>query len=162
MLKVIGIDPGLAITGYGLIGVKSPDDIKLIEAGVIRTKVRQHISGRVLKIFRCLNDVINEFKPQVLVLEKLYSHYRHPTTSILMAHARGTICLLCGLNNIKLVSYPSTRIKKAITGAGHASKVQIQRMVSEVFHLKKIPEPVDITDALALALSFVYIELRGK
>ena len=78
-----------------------------------------------------------------------------------MSHARRVICLLCGLKNIRLVSYPSTRIKKAVTGKGHASKMQIQRMVRDILHLRKIPEPVDITDALALALSFVYIELRG-
>ena len=161
-MKILGIDPGLAITGYALIEAKNDTDIKLLEAGVIRTQARDQIDSRLSKIYNALSGLIKENKPHVLVLEKLYSHYKHPTTSILMSHARGVICLICGLNNIRLVSYPSTRIKKAVTGAGHASKIQVQRMVSEILKLKKIPEPVDVTDALALALSFVYIELRGS
>ena len=159
-MKILGIDPGLAITGYGLIEAQSSSKIKLVEAGVIRTSSGSSISLRLKKIYNNLEDLIKEFKPEILVLEKLYSHYKHPTTSILMSHARGAICLVSGMNNIKLISYPSTRVKKAVTGTGHASKVQVQKMVVELLSLKKIPEPVDITDALALALSFVYIELR--
>lgn len=161
-MRILGIDPGLAITGYGLIETVSSNNVRLIEAGIIRTSNKEAVAKRLLKIFNGVKSIIEELKPEVLVLEKLYSHYKHPTTSILMSHARGVICLLCGLNNIKLVNYPSTRIKKAITGRGHASKEQIQKMMSELLSLKKNPQPVDITDALALALSFVYIELRGK
>lgn len=160
-MKILGIDPGLAIAGYGLIEVCSSNKIKLIEAGVVRTSSKISISERLKKIYNNIGAVVQEFKPEILVLEKLYSHYKHPTTSILMSHARGVICLLCGLNDIKLINYPSTRVKKAIAGNGHASKMQIQKMVTELLRLKKPPEPVDVTDALALALSFVYIELRG-
>ncbi|MCK4463738.1 MAG: crossover junction endodeoxyribonuclease RuvC [Candidatus Omnitrophica bacterium] len=159
-MKILGIDPGLNITGYGLVEVYPSNKIKLIEAGVVRTSGKIGISERLKKIYNNIGAIVREFKPETLVLEKLYSHYKHPTTSILMSHARGVICLLCGLNDIKLISYPSTRIKKAVAGNGHASKVQIQKMVTELLRLKKPPEPVDVTDALALALSFVYIELR--
>ena len=96
----------------------------------------------------------------VLVLEKIYSHYKHPATSILMGHARGITCLISGLKDIRLVNYPSTRIKKAVAGNGRASKMQIQRIVTDRLRLKKAPEPVDVTDALALALAFVHIELK--
>lgn len=174
-MKILGVDPGLNITGYGLIevypvrdfdkisnGAYPSNKIKLIEAGIIRTSAKIGISERLKKIYNNIRAILQEFKPEILVLEKLYSHYGHPATSILMSHARGVICLLCGLNDIKLISYPSTRIKKAVAGNGHASKTQIQRMVTELLHLKKTPEFVDVTDALALALSFVYIELRGK
>lgn len=161
-MKILGIDPGLAITGYGLIDAASPDKIKLIEAGVVRTSSKSAISERLKNLYSNVGDIIKENKPDILVLEKFYSHYRHPSTTIPMSHARGVICLLCGLNNIRLVNYPSTRIKKAIVGNGHASKVQIQKMVSELLRLKKIPTPPDITDALALALGFVYIELRRQ
>jgi crossover junction endodeoxyribonuclease RuvC len=159
-MKILGIDPGLNITGYGLIEVHPQSKIKVIEAGVIRTSAKISISERLKKIYNSMRAIVQEFKPEILVLEKLYSHHKHPTTSILMSHARGVICLLCGVNNIKLINYPSTRIKKAIAGNGHASKLQIQKMVTELLHLKKLPQPVDVTDALALALSFVYIELR--
>ncbi len=159
-MRILGIDPGLAVTGYAVIEAQNPERIKLIEAGIIRTKPRESISDRLKKIYSNLEELVDDNAPQVLVLEKLYSHYKHPTTSILMAHARGAICLLCGLKKIKLISYPSTRIKKAVTGKGHASKIQVQSMVAELMNLKKIPEYYDVTDALALALSFVYIELR--
>ena len=159
-MKILGIDPGLIRTGYGLIEAENPHKMKLIEAGVISTESNDKISIRVTDIFKNISDVIKEHKPSVLVLEKIYSHYRHPATAILMGHARGIVCLASGLNGVKLVNYPSTRIKKAITGNGQASKKQIQRSVSTLLGLKTLPEPVDISDALAMAISYVYIELR--
>ena len=154
-MKILGIDPGLGITGYGII-----DDgtFKLIEAGAIKTKANTPIQERVEKIFDEISEIIKEHKPGVLVLEKIYSHYKHPTTAILMAHARAMACLVCGRTGVKLVNYPSTRIKKAVTGNGHASKEQVQRMVQDILKLKIAPEPVDVSDALAMAISYCYIE----
>jgi crossover junction endodeoxyribonuclease RuvC len=155
MMRILGIDPGLGTTGYGII---EDETMAVLEAGVIKTQARTPIQARLKKISDALSDIISEFKPDVLVLEKIYSHYKHPTTAILMAHARGAVCLACGKHDIKLINYPSTRIKKAITGNGHASKVQVQRMVQNILHLKKAPEPVDVSDALAMAISYCYIE----
>ena len=93
-----------------------------------------------------------------MVLEKIYSHYRHPTTAILMAHARAAVCLVSGIYEIRLVNYPSTKIKKTITGNGHASKEQVQRMVQNILKLKVPPEPLDVSDALAMAISYCYME----
>ncbi|MDD5634608.1 MAG: crossover junction endodeoxyribonuclease RuvC [Candidatus Omnitrophica bacterium] len=157
-MRILGVDPGLQRTGYGVIEVKAPGKMKLLEAGVIRTGATDGISKRVSDIYRNLSEIIKEFNPSVLVLEKLYSHYKHPATSILMGHARGVVCLACGENNIKLVNYPSTRIKKAVTGKGRAGKHQIQKMVQSLLELKTLPEPFDISDALAMAISYVYIE----
>jgi crossover junction endodeoxyribonuclease RuvC len=75
-----------------------------------------------------------------------------------MGHARGVICLACGVNNVKLVNYPATRIKKAITGNGRAGKHQVQKMVKDLLGLNTAPEPADVSDALAMAISYVYIE----
>jgi len=161
-MRILGIDPGLNITGYGLIEADDRGKVRLVEAGVIRTSYKAGIAGRLRKIHDSLNVLINEENPDVVVLEKIYSHYKHPATSILMGHARGVTCLLCGLRGIRLVNYPSTRIKKAITGVGHASKMQIQRMVTDSLALRKVPEPVDITDALALALGYVHIEMKER
>ena len=157
-MKILGIDPGLLRTGYGIIETAGPEKMKLLEAGVIKTSPGDGISRRVSDIYKNLTEVIKEHKPSVLVLEKLYSHYKHPATSILMGHARGVICLACGMNGVELVSYPSTRIKKAITGNGRAGKHQVQRMVKSLLGLHTAPEPVDISDALAMAISYVFIE----
>ncbi len=156
---ILGIDPGLLITGYGVIEVSRQSAAKIKEAGVVRTKSQDCIAKRLAKIYNNVIDIIEEYSPEVLVLEKLYSHYKHPVTSILMGHARGVICLASGTSKIELVSYPSTRVKKAITGNGHASKQQVQSMIKNLLGLKSSPEPVDVSDALALALTYADLEL---
>lgn len=155
-MRILGIDPGLGTTGYGII-----DDhtLKVIEAGVIRTRPNTPVQERVTRIFEEIAALVQEHGPEVLVLEKIYSHYKHPTTAILMGHARAMACLVCGRFNIKLVNYPSTRIKKSITGNGHASKTQVQKMVQNLLQLKKPPEPVDVSDALAMAISYCRISM---
>ena len=158
-MRILGIDPGLGTTGYGLI---EGDSFKVLEAGIIKTRARTPIQERIEKIFDEISGIIEEYKPGVLVLEKIYSHYKHPTTAILMGHARAMACLVCGKFNIKLVNYPSTRIKKVITGNGHASKTQVQRMVQDLLKLKKAPEPVDVSDALAMAITYCFIEKNPK
>lgn len=154
-MRILGIDPGLGVTGYGIIDGR---DFRLVEAGVIRSRPNTPIQDRITKIFDEISAIIEEHKPAVLVLEKIYSHYKHPTTAILMGHARAVVCLACGKYDVKLVNYPSTRIKKVVTGNGHASKQQVQRMVQGLLKLKKPPEPVDVSDALAMAISYCYIE----
>jgi len=158
-MRILGVDPGLTSTGYGVIETKD-GPIKLLEAGFIKTSPREPISERLLKIFNGLDALIREYKPSVMVLEKVYSHYKHPTTAILMGHARGVICVLCGIHNVRLVNYGSTRIKKSISGHGRASKEQVQRLVQSFLSLSAPPEPVDLSDALALAISHVYIEKK--
>ncbi len=153
-MRILGIDPGLQTTGYGIIEDRN---LKIVEAGVIKTTANTPIQNRLKKIFDSISDIIEEHKPAVLVLEKIYSHYKHPTTAILMGHARAVICLACGINGVNLISYPSTKIKKAVTGNGHASKQQVQRMVQNVFKLKNLPDPVDVSDALAMTVAYCYL-----
>jgi len=157
---ILGVDPGLLVTGYGVLEAGGRGSLKLKEAGVIRTASGDNIASRLARIYRNISEIIGEYSPGVLVLEKLYSHYKHPTTAILMGHARGAVCLAAGMSGTKLVNYPSTRIKKAVTGRGRASKLQIQGMVGEILGLKRAPEPADVTDALACALTYVNVELR--
>ena len=155
-MRILGIDPGLGITGYGVIEVSGKKP-KVIEAGVIRSKTKHKIEKRLLEIYRSIENLIKDTKPNVAVLEELYSHYKHPRTSILMGHARGAICLAVEEQGVELVNYASTRVKKAITGRGHASKQQIQRTVTSLLNLGKTPEPPDVADALALALTHANI-----
>lgn len=151
-MRILGIDPGLGITGYGLIEAGNRN-IKVIEAGIIRSDAKQEIEKRLFEIHKKIVNLLKDTGPEVVVLEELYSHYKHPRTSILMGHARGIIALAVEQQKIKLANYPSTRVKKAVTGRGHASKQQIQRTVTNLLNLGQLPEPVDVTDALALALT---------
>jgi len=160
-MKILGIDPGLGITGYGLIKV-SDKRLNVIEAGFIRSDARQNIEKRLSEIYGKIIRLIKDTHPDIAVIEDIYSHYKHPRTSILMGHARGVICLAMEESGVRLVNYPSTRIKKAITGRGHASKQQIQRTITSLLNLSKIPEPVDITDALALAVTHANVCMHNK
>ena len=159
-LRVLGIDPGLAITGYGLIEDSQSGRLKVLEAGYIKTSPSSGIGNRLAKIYTGLEGLVKEARPAVIALEGLYSHYKHPTSVIMMGHARGIVCLLAGIQKIRLVNYPATKIKKAITGNGHASKTQVQRTVQGLLGLKAAPEPVDVSDALAAALSHFYIDKK--
>jgi crossover junction endodeoxyribonuclease RuvC len=155
-MKILGIDPALTITGYGLLDVKNKK-LALIEAGIISTSSKDPISERLKKIHRGIAKLISDTSPDVLVLEKIYAHYRHPTTSYILGQARGVICLAAGEYNIPLAEYAATRVKKAVVGKGLASKLQVQRMVASLLGLKTLPKYNDVTDALALAIAHSYI-----
>ncbi|MBU1006322.1 MAG: crossover junction endodeoxyribonuclease RuvC [Candidatus Omnitrophica bacterium] len=151
-MRILGIDPGLGITGYGVIEIDR-GNIKVVEAGVIRPKSKLGIEKRLIEIYKNVESLIKDTAPQVIALEELYSHYKHPRTSILMGHARGVICLAAEMGKVQLVNYASTKVKKAVTGRGHASKQQVQRTVARLLNLGEMSGPVDVTDALALALT---------
>ena len=162
-MKILGVDPGLVITGYGVVSV-SPgrhSPLELVEAGVIRTKAREGIAERLRKVYQSLSDVIEESEPAILVIERLYAHYKHPATAILMGHVRGVVCLLSGVHGLPLASVASTHVKKSVTGKGHAGKMQIQRMVQHVLQLKTLPSPPDVADALAIAIAYAS-QLKGS
>jgi len=155
-MKILGIDPALTITGYGAIYAEK-NKLRLIEAGVIITSAKQDLTQRLNKIYRATLKLISDTKPDILVLEKLYAHHRHPATAYILGHARGTICLACAQKNIPLAEYAATKIKKAIVGQGLAPKQQVQRMVMNMLNLKTVPKYTDVTDALALAIAHSYI-----
>ena len=156
-MRILGVDPGLGITGYGVIECPS-GEFKLLEAGVIKSSARQALTEKLSAIYRGIREVIREYKPQQLILEQLYSHYKHQMTAIAMAHARGVIALCAGeFPRLHLVNYPAKRIKKALTGNGNASKAQVQRTVQRILKLKQLPQPVDVSDALGLAMAHAYI-----
>ncbi len=156
---ILGVDPALAITGYGVIQVRGTA-LELIEAGIIQTSPKEAVSKRLNRIYRGVLKLISDTHVDCLVLEKIYSHYKHPATAILMGHARAAVCLVSGMNEIRLVNYPSTEIIKTISGNGQGSKQQVQRMVQNLLKLKKPPEPVDVSDALAIAMSYCFIEKK--
>ncbi len=152
-MRILGIDPGLNITGYGIINTRSNNEFALIEAGIIKTSRRDLLPRRLYHIYSEILSLINKYKPQVLALEKTFSHYKYPAVVIPISYVRGLACLLCGQKNITLYEYSATRIKKALTGKGHASKEQVQKMVFNLLDLKTSFSYVDATDALALAIA---------
>jgi crossover junction endodeoxyribonuclease RuvC len=158
-MNILGIDPGLHVTGYGVIDSRKRSFI-LKEAGILKTSAKEKIENRLEKIHQNLVQIIEEHKPEVVILEKLYSHYKHPVTAILMGHVRGVICLTAGSCGIPVISYPAKRVRQALTGNGNASKLQVQRVISDMLSLKTMIKYNDVSDALALALGYVHMERR--
>jgi len=149
--RVLGIDPGLNITGYAVVEL-SRFEPAIVEAGTIRTDGKSPMAARIQQIHADLTQVLSELNPDFAAVEKLYAHYKHPRTSILMAHARGAVLLACRQAGLSVRDLPATRIKKSLTGNGHASKRQVQRAIQAVCKLTELPEPPDVADALAIAL----------
>ncbi len=154
-LRVLGIDPGLNTTGYGVLeaAVGGP---RLCEAGVVRGHDRKSLSARVLDIHAGVAEVIAAMQPVAVAIEELYSHYDRPRTSILMGHARGVICLAAAQAGIPVMHYSATKVKKTLTGSGRAPKSQMQQAVQRELRLSTLPEPPDVADALAIALCHYY------
>ena len=158
-LRILGVDPGLNITGYGLL-IEEGAGLKIKEAGIIRGKTRGSLTARVAEIHQGIRDVIQALDPAVMALEQLYGHYQRPRTAILMGHARGVICLAAAQAGIAVSHYNATQIKRILTGNGRAPKSQVQRAVQRELGLAELPEPPDIADALAIAMCHHY--LRAK
>jgi crossover junction endodeoxyribonuclease RuvC len=156
VLRIVGIDPGLNITGYAVIE-SAGREVKLVEAGVIRGTSKGNLAARLQEIYDGVRDVIASLAPQVMALEQLYSHYERPQTAILMGHARGVICLAAQQAGLQVQSYAATKVKKLLTGNGRAPKAQVQQAIIQPFRLAKPPEPPDVADALAIALCHHYM-----
>jgi crossover junction endodeoxyribonuclease RuvC len=156
-MKILGIDPGLKATGYGVIEVDKEGRIKPLEVGTIEPKAREILPVKLFKIHKNLDDIIARHKPDVLVVEKLYAHYKHPLTAAIMGHARGVICLLCAERNVELVEESPKRVRKAVVGNGNASKVQTQRVVANYLKIDAERLTLDASDALALALAYAHM-----
>jgi crossover junction endodeoxyribonuclease RuvC len=158
-VRVLGIDPGLNITGYGVIE-SVPGGFQLREAGVIRGRSRNDLEARLLEIHTGVSEVVASFQPSAMAIEQLYSHVKQPRTSILMGHARGVICLAAAQAGVPVLSYSATQIKKVLTGNGRAPKPQMQQAIQREFRLAAAPEPADVADALAVALCHYYLQVR--
>ncbi|RCS41332.1 crossover junction endodeoxyribonuclease RuvC [Bremerella cremea] len=154
--RILGIDPGLNITGYGVIDI-TPTGVAIVEAGVVRGKTRGDVPARVMEIHEGITDVITSLKPTVMAMEELYSHYDRPKTAIIMGHARGVLCLAAAQNSLPLKHYSATQIKKILTGSGRAPKNQMQESIRRELGLSEVPEPADVADALAVALCHHYL-----
>ena len=147
---ILGLDPGLAITGYGI--VRSGAKIQLIEAGVIRIRRDQPLATRLKELYAGIMEVFESVPIEEVAIEQLYSHYERPRTAILMGHARGVLCLAAANSGKTVHSYAPTKVKKLLTGNGRAPKSQMQLAIQQQLMLKEVPDPPDVADALAIAL----------
>jgi len=149
-MRILGIDPGTGILGFGVIDVNH-NNLELVDAGVIKTPVNQADSDRLETIFNELSEIIKDCKPEIIAVEKLFST-KNVTTAMSVAQARGVVLLLGKQHDMKLYEYTPPEIKQALTGYGKATKSQMQEMVRTVLKLKTIPKPDDAADALAAAI----------
>ncbi len=150
-MRILGIDPGLQVCGYAVVDATEAGE-NLIEAGLFRTDGSAALEIRLNQIAKDINSILKKFKPEMIAVEELYSHYEHPKTAILMGHARGVILQTAAEAGCQTRSFAATRIKKAVTGNGRATKAQVQRAVQSLLSLAEVPEPPDVADAIAVAI----------
>lgn len=150
-MRIIGIDPGTGILGFGVIEV-SGKKVQLVDAGVIRTPVKEDDAVRLEIIYHELTDIIVGSKPDVISVEKLFFS-RNVTTAMTVSQARGVVLLVARLNSLPIYEYTPMQIKQSVTGYGKADKKQMQEMVRVLLNLKEAPKPDDAADALAAALT---------
>jgi crossover junction endodeoxyribonuclease RuvC len=156
-MRILGIDPGLRVTGYGAIDCTS-EKTRLIEAGVISPDVRAPLERRLGTLHAELSATIAAVRPDVMVVEELWTAYKNPTTAVLMGHARGVLYLAAFAHGIRVRGLAHSHVKRALTGSGAARKEQVKRMVMVHLSLSIAPQPDDVSDALALALALANIE----
>jgi crossover junction endodeoxyribonuclease RuvC len=150
-MLVIGIDPGTASTGYGLIRQQSNDHLDLVEYGLISTAAGRSLPSRLLDLYSALNDLLERYQPTEAAVEKLYFQ-RNVSTALSVGHARGVVLLALAMANIPLEEYNPREIKLAVSGYGNADKHQMQVMVKVLMDMENVPQPDDAADALAIAI----------
>ena len=152
-MRVLGIDPGLNVTGYGVV-IGAGRSLTVVEAGVIRPGgADRPLEARLAHLFDGLTSVLAQLQPEAVALEEVFSHRRFPAPAIWMAHARGVVCLAAAQAGVPVISYAPASVKLALVGNGRATKEQVQHMVASRFGLDRPPAPADVADALALAVT---------
>jgi crossover junction endodeoxyribonuclease RuvC len=149
---VLGIDPGLVGTGWALVE-PAGGAVGVVATGVIATTADMPLPVRVAEIYDGVVDILAKHDPALLVLEDLYTEYKFPRTALLMAHARGVICLAARQRDVAVLALAPAEVKRAIAAHGAASKAQIQVGVQRMLRLTAPPRPTHVADALALALT---------
>ena len=151
-IRILGIDPGTGILGFGVVDYLNYTTLEMVDAGVIKTPVKQEDSIRLETIYTELSSIIKDNKPEIMVVEKLF-FAQNVTTAMSVSQARG-IVLLCGRQaNLDIFEYTPLQIKQALTGYGRAEKKQVQEMVKTILKLNQVPKPDDCADALAAAIT---------
>lgn len=152
-MRILGIDPALRTTGYGVIDA-TPRRVRLVEAGIVTPRTDAALEERLRELHAGIAEVIAQTAPQLVVIEELYTKYKNPSTAILMAHARGVLCLASAQAGVAVRTLGHAHVKRALVGSGAARKEQVAAMVRQLLGLRAAPRPHDVSDALALALAY--------
>ncbi len=151
--RILGIDPALRVTGYGAIE-RTARGVRLIEAGIVSPRTDRALEDRLHELHRGISEVLAQTRPDIVVIEELYTTYKNPMTAILMGHARGVMCLASAQAGVPVRTLGHAHVKRALTGSGAARKEQVNSMVTRLLNLRTAPKPNDVSDALAIALAF--------
>ena len=151
-MKILGIDPGVACTGFGIIEVIN-NNLIVIDYGVIKTNQKELLNIRLNTIHQDLKYIIKKYKPSVMSVEEIF-YGKNVKSALLLGHARGIPLLLAAKFNLILYEFSARRIKQSLTGNGNASKEQVQFMVKNLLSMKQNPTPIDASDALAAAICY--------
>lgn len=165
-MRILGVDPGLRLTGYACLETRPADrrgargwstdpGATIVEAGVLRLNTRLGVPDRLVELDRDFREVLQRLRPDAVAVEQLFASYRHPATAIVMGHARGVLLLAVRSAPLPLIELRPTEVKKSITAYGHAGKAQVQDAVQSIFRLAQRPRPPDVADAIAIALCAV-------
>jgi crossover junction endodeoxyribonuclease RuvC len=153
-MLVLGIDPGTALTGYGLVRGEPFGALALVECGVVRTSARDPLPVRLREIYEDVRAIIERHQPDALAVEDVF-YSRNVRTTVVLGHARGVVLLAGEQSNLPVHEYPPAEIKKAVVGTGAATKEQVQFMVTRLLRLRSAPQPSDAADAAAVALAHI-------
>ena len=151
-MKIIGIDPGLSCTGFGIIEV-SENDKSIIDYGVVKTDSKDPLCDRLKVLHEDLEYIIKKYKPTVMSIEQIF-YGKNVKSALLLGHARGIPMLLASIYKLPLYEFSPRRIKQSLTGNGNSTKEQVQFMVKKVLLMDELPQPVDASDALAIAVCY--------
>jgi crossover junction endodeoxyribonuclease RuvC len=149
---VLGIDPGTANTGYGVVRGDGPGLVSLVECGVIRTSSREPLPVRLLEIYEGVAEILARHKPDAMSVEDVF-YAKNVRTTVVLGHARGVVLLAGQQAGVPIFELPPAEIKKAVVGTGAATKEQVQFMLTRLLRLKSVPQPTDAADGVAAALA---------
>jgi len=155
-LRILGIDPGTATTGYGVVD-KIGSSAVMVDYGAIETSPKLAPAARLTDIYARVNQIIDQYSPDVVVMERLF-FAKNQTTAIAVGKACGVIQLAAAQRNLEVIEYTPPEVKQAVVGYGNAEKKQVQFMIQRILSLREIPKPDDAADALALAVCHAHSE----
>ena len=153
-MKILGIDPGLRVAGYGcVIYENSSPNPTIVEAGAIKLKTSETVSYRLSELYDSVKEVIEDLTPDIIAVETIFTHERQVATATILGYARGVILLAGEQVSLPLIELTPATIKKSVTGNGRATKLQMQEAIKSILKLDEVPKPDDVADARGIAIT---------